>query len=129
MGLLQLPRTHTCNSHVQRQKGLATLETYTHECSLVPRLTFVRVYTTHVKYLLSVQRYSYKHTTYMYILYNLYTQHSPRHVCWDLLLSQVTLSQCHDDHLHWHSGEQSSGTVKCINEYSPFLQWHEICME
>ena len=32
-------------------------------------------------------------------------------MCWDLLLSQVTLLQCHDDHLHWHTGEQSSGTV------------------
>ena len=28
-------------------------------------------------------------------------------MCWDLLLSQVTPLQCHDDHLHWHSGEQS----------------------
>ena len=46
--------------------------------------------------------------TYMYIWS---THHSPCHVCWDLLLSQVTLSQCHDDHLHWHSGEQSSCTV------------------
>ena len=39
------------------------------------------------------------------------SHNSPSHVCWDLLPSQVTLSQCHDDHLHWHSGEQSSGTV------------------
>ena len=39
------------------------------------------------------------------------TYHSPCHVCWDLLFSQVTLSQCHDNHLHWHSGEQSSGPV------------------
>ena len=35
-------------------------------------------------------------------------------MCWDLLLSQVTLLQCHDDHLHWHSGEQSFGTVMNI---------------
>ena len=47
----------------------------------------------------------------MQLIHDLYTQHSPCHMCWDLLLSQVTLSQCHDDHLHWHSGEQSSGPV------------------
>ena len=45
------------------------------------------------------------------------THDSPCHVHWDLLLPQVTLSQCHDDHPNWHSGEQSAGTVMSIVAY------------
>ena len=57
-------------------------------------------------------------------MHNLYLHHSPYHMCWDLLLSRVTLLQYHDDHFHRHSGEQSTGTV--INSRAP-MNNNDLC--
>ena len=66
------------------------------------------------------------------LIHALIYTHSPCYVCWDLPLSQVAHSQCHDNHLRWHSGEQSSGPVTIsrvqMNKTEHVLQAKYMCI-
>ena len=84
-----------------------------HRTGHLPHVKFLFFGNTHVHVRVCMCRHSATNTgiPYTCTILEWSTHHSLCHMCWDLLLSQVALSQCHDDHLHWRSGEQSSGPV------------------
>ena len=104
---LELRRFCKCSISINKDHTWHNLKLFrdTKTCLFsVQRYTCLCVY-------IHIQLQTYIHVcTYMY-MYIQSTHHSPCHVCWDLLLFQVTLSQSQDDHLYWHSGEQCFGPV------------------
>ena len=94
---------HSISSHIRDNNACAILKEWSDP--LVP--------VHHITHIYSVQTYyTFSRFTWHWIsphiiirvtiIIDLRTTHSQCHMCWDLLLSQVTVSQCHDDHFYWH---------------------------
>ena len=106
--------TYNCTWSTHKIRIMRFTMVYKH-CSLAPRLSLLH---EHMQYQLSLSDIFYRVKG--HIAYTCgggraweqgYIHPSPCLLHLDVLLPQATLSQCHDDHLYWHSGEQSSGTV------------------